>query len=100
MSRTTTESDQVTPAQDDSSGRASTADLTGASWVYVARRTMREFTRDQCTDLAAALTYYAVLSLFPAAIALLSLVGVLGQGSNTVETLLGIVSDAGGSSVA
>ena len=40
------------------------------------RRTLREFTADECTDLAAALTYYAVLAVFPAAIALLSLLGL------------------------
>jgi membrane protein len=68
--------------------------------VYVARKTGREFSRDQCTDLAAALTNYAVLALFPTAIALLSLVSVFGQGPNTVDFLLRIVSDAGGSSVA
>ena len=33
---------------------------------YVLRQTIGEFSRDQCMDLAAALTYYAVLSLFPA----------------------------------
>ena len=44
------------------------------------RRPSREFQRDQCTDLAAALTYYAVLSLFPALLAMVSLVGLFGQG--------------------
>ena len=52
---------------------------------------------DQCTDLAAALTYYAVLALFPAAIALLSLVGLVGQGPKTVDTLLQILRDVGAS---
>ena len=36
------------------------------SWIYVLRKTWREFGDDQCTDLAAALTYYAVLAIFPA----------------------------------
>ena len=43
-------------------------------------RALNEFSDDQCTDLAAALTYYAVLALFPAVIALLSLLGLVGQG--------------------
>ena len=77
-----------------------TTDLNKPTWVYVARKTLREFSEDQCTDLAAALTYYAVLALFPTAIALLSLVGIFGQGSKTVDTLLRVVSEAGGSSVA
>ena len=49
------------------------------------RKTAREFSKDECTDLAAALTYYAVLALFPAVIALLSLVGLFGQGQQTVD---------------
>lgn len=70
-------------------------DLRRPSWMYVARKTARGFSQDQCTDLAAALTYYAVLALFPAAIALLSLVGLAGQGASTVRTLLQILRDIG-----
>ena len=55
-------------------------DLKGQSWKYGLRRALKEFSDDQCTDLAAALTYYAVLSLFPAVLAMVSLVGVVGQG--------------------
>ena len=69
--------------------------LTARSWRYIARRTVREFSQDECTDLAAALTYYAVLSIFPAAIALVSLVGVFGQGRETTNALLDIVNDLG-----
>src|SRR5690606_30559190 len=54
----------------------SPTDLTKPAWGYVVRKTVREFSDDQCTDLAAALTYYAVLALFPASIAILSLVGL------------------------
>ena len=78
----------------------SPADLTKPSWFYVVRKTFREFSDDQCTDLAAALTYYSVLALFPAAIALLSLVGLVGQGKETVDTLLDILRDVGASSAA
>ena len=55
----------------------SPTDLSRRSWGYVMRKTYREFGDDQCTDLAAGLTYYAVLSLFPAAVALISLLGVV-----------------------
>jgi membrane protein len=78
----------------------SPADITPPSWKYVTRKTWREFSRDECTDLAAALTYYAVLSLFPALIALFSLVGVFGQGRQTVNTLVGILRQVGLGSVA
>jgi membrane protein len=73
--------------------------LDSRSWRYVLRRTWREFMSDQCTDLAAALTYYAVLALFPAAIALTSLLGLVGQGDDAVEELLSIVKDLGGGSM-
>ena len=52
---------------------------------------MREFGDDHCTDLAAALTYYAVLSLFPAAIALISLLGVVGQGQSSVDNVMKVL---------
>ena len=77
----------------------SPTDLTKRSWVYVLRKTAREFSRDECTDLAAALTYYAVLAMFPAAIALISLVGLVGQGPQTVQTLLDVQRQAGAGSV-
>lgn len=62
------------------------------SWLYVLRKTAREFTADQCTDIAASLTYYAVLSIFPAFIALISILGVMGNGQDAVDTLLGVLS--------
>jgi membrane protein len=78
----------------------SPAQMSKTSWIYVARKTMREFGKDQCTDLAAALTYYSVLALFPAAIAILSLVGLVGQGPKTVSTLTDILTQIGAGSAA
>jgi membrane protein len=62
--------------------------ISGPSWSYIVRRTLREFLRDDGLDLAAALTYYGVLAVFPALIALVSLLGVLGQGPESVTTIL------------
>lgn len=73
----------------------SPGDLTKPSWLYTLRLTVREFVDDECPDLAAALTYFAVLALFPAAIALLSLVGLVGQSDETVNTLLTMLRDLG-----
>ena len=56
---------------------------------------MHEFSEDQCTDLAAALTYYAVLALFPAMIALISILGVIGQGPKAVTDASGHPQAAG-----
>jgi len=62
--------------------------IRGRSWSYVARRTLREFWRDDGLDLAAGLTYYSVLAVFPALIALVSLLGVLGQGPESAATIV------------
>ena len=81
------------PDPDDPRKPESPTDLTKPSVFYVLRKTAREFQHDQCTDLAAALTYYAVLSLFPAVLVVVSLLGVFGQGRNTTDAVLDIVSD-------
>lgn len=59
------------------------------------KRTFKAFQEDHVTDLAAALTYYAVLSLFPGLIALVSIVGLFGDPQATTEALTGIVRDLG-----
>jgi membrane protein len=69
----------------------SPTDLPRHSWGYVLRKTVREFSDDRCTDLAAALTYYSVLSLLPAAIALISLLGVVGQGRSGVDKVIRVL---------
>ncbi|RZT11660.1 membrane protein [Mycobacterium sp. BK558] len=81
------------PDADDPGKPDSPTELTRPSLLYVLRQTAGEFTRDQCMDLAAALTYYAVLSLFPALLVVMSLLGVVGQGERTADTILGIVDD-------
>jgi membrane protein len=75
------------PDPDDNRKPDAPTDLKKRSWFYVLRKTMHEFTEDQCTDLAAALTYYAVLSIFPAMLALISVLGVLGQAEKAVKTV-------------
>ena len=77
----------------------SPTDLSSRSWRYVLRKTIREFSSDGCTDLAAALTYYSVLAVFPAMIALTSVLGLVGQGTSSVTTLLDVVGDLGGASL-
>lgn len=78
----------------------SIGDVKKATWGYILRKTMREFSKDQCTDLAAALTYYSVLALFPAVIAMVSIIGLVGDGPKTVQTLLDILGQVGGASIA
>ncbi|CAA9332805.1 MAG: Ribonuclease BN [uncultured Nocardioidaceae bacterium] len=58
------------------------------SWKYIGRKVLREFSEDQCTDQAAALTYYGVLALFPAILALVSILGLVGDPAKAVDTVL------------
>jgi len=88
---------RVDPDRDADAKVDSPTDLDKRSWAYVARKTVREFSADECTDLAAALTYYAVLALFPAAIALTSLLGLVGKGTDAVDQVLDILGDLGAS---
>jgi membrane protein len=50
-------------------------------WLGVLKRTGKEFSADNLTDWAAALTYYGVLSIFPAIIALVSILGLVGTSA-------------------
>jgi membrane protein len=68
------------------------------SWPTVLKRTVKEFQDDNLTDWAAALTYYAVLALFPGLIVLVALVGLLGEYPRTTNALLDIVGQLGPSS--
>jgi membrane protein len=88
-----TEDKTRAPDPDDPSKPESPHDLTRASWFFVLRKIVHEFTNDQCTDLAAALTYYAVLSVFPALLVMVSMLGVLGQGPRTTSALLDAAAD-------
>jgi membrane protein len=55
------------------------------------KRTLKEFSEDNLTDWAAALTYYGVLALFPALIALLSIVGLLTDPKTLTDALTAVV---------
>jgi membrane protein len=59
------------------------------------KRTFTEFKEDELTDRAAALTYYAVLSIFPALIALVSIVGLLFDPARITKALTDVVSSIG-----
>jgi membrane protein len=57
-----------------------------AGWFAILKRSLREFKHDGVTDLAAALTYYGLLALFPAMLVFVSVLGLLGK-SGTQELL-------------
>ncbi|MGK5544294.1 YihY/virulence factor BrkB family protein [Streptomyces sp. URMC 127] len=56
-------------------------ELPKRAWGAVFKGALREFKDDELTDRAAALTYYGVLSLFPALLVLVSLLGVTGKSA-------------------
>jgi membrane protein len=57
------------------------AKLSRRAWGGVLRRTFAEFSADNLTDWAAALTYYGIVALFPALIALVSILGLIGKSA-------------------
>jgi membrane protein len=93
MTRSDASTDHRTPDAEAHGKPDSPDDLHKRSWKYVFQKTVREFSSDQCTDIAAALTYFAVLSVFPGLIAIFSLLGVFGQGKAASDAVLGIVED-------
>lgn len=56
-------------------------DLRRDAWSGVSKRTYKEYRADNLTDLAAALTYYGVLAIFPMLIVLVSILGLVGHSA-------------------
>ena len=76
------------PHPEDDRKPDSPTEVTKPSWKYILRTTVREFSADGCTDLAAGLTYRTVLSIFPALIALVSILSLFGQSESSVTAVL------------
>ena len=64
------------------------------------KRTFTEFSEDNMTDWAAALTYYGVLAMFPALIALVALIGLVGDPQTITMKVTDIVTSIGPKSAA
>ena len=56
-------------------------DVRLGAWGGVLKRTVGTFRKNNLTDWAAALTYYAVLSIFPALVVLVSILGLAGDSA-------------------
>lgn len=74
--------------------------LGGRAWRYLLRRAGHEFSRSRGIDQAAALTFFAVLSVFPAALAVVSVIGVVGDGPATASRVLDLVEQVAPGQVA
>jgi membrane protein len=83
--------EKTTPDPDNSHKPDSPTDIEKRTWTYIARKVWREFGDDQCTDMAAALTYYGVLAIFPAVLALSAILGLVGQAETSVKTVLDVI---------
>jgi membrane protein len=70
------------------------------STAQTVKRTLTEFREDNLPDRAAALTYYAVLSIFPALVALVALVGLVADPATIIRQLTKLVSSVGPASAA
>jgi membrane protein len=87
--RRQTEDNRRRPQEDEAMGSgepdtdapSTPTDLGKRSWGGVLKRTVREFKEDALTDRAAALTYYGVLAIFPALLALVSVLGLVGKSA-------------------
>jgi membrane protein len=70
-------------------------DLPKRSWLATGKRTFSEFRDDDLTDWAAALTYYGILSLFPALIALVSILGLVVSRQTITRVVTDTISQIG-----
>src|SRR5688572_22351554 len=73
----------------------SPTDLGKRSWFGTLKRVVSEFRNDNLTDWAAALTYYAVLSIFPAFIAMISILGLVVDPATITRVVTDTVSQLG-----
>ena len=81
MATQTTQQDQAQSSSNRQRAPEKPSRLRTRSWFGVFKRTIREFKEDNVTDWAAALTYYGVLAIFPAIIALVSVLGLIGPSA-------------------
>jgi membrane protein len=65
-----------------------------SEWIAMAKAIYGRFGEVQVTDRAATLTYYSILSLFPALIVVVSLLALLGQYPQTYESIVTTLRDA------
>ena len=68
-------------------------DFPRGSILYILRRAIYKFGANGGTDMAAALTYFTVLSIFPALLAIVSLLGVFGHGEESAAVILAFLKD-------
>lgn len=68
-------------------GADSPFDLTSKDWKQTAKRVMKEFKEDRVTLVAAALAFYFFLAIFPALIAAVGIIDLLGLGPQLMNSI-------------
>lgn len=81
MTRESTDPRRPGTPVDQSRASEHPSDLSRGAWRDILKRTFREYRDDNLTDLAAALTYYGVLAIFPMLIVLVSILGLIGHSA-------------------
>lgn len=79
------------PTRDDPRKPRELSEISTQTWAYVVKKTVREFIADRGHDLAAALTFYGVLAVFPGLLAFVSLVGLFGDPRRTTDGLIDLL---------
>ena len=79
---------QDAPETDDPRKPAHLWQLAPRSWWYAIRRAVHHFFVHLDTDMAGTLTYFAVVSMFPGLLALLTLLSLLGQAEATADWIV------------
>lgn len=78
------------PEPDDAEKPSSPTQLRAQTWRYALRRTVSGFIDDAGVDAAASLTFFSVLAIFPAGLAVMAVVGVIGDSAEVRQRLLSI----------
>jgi membrane protein len=81
MATPTTREDHEVQGEKSGNPPEGPSDLEATSWKAVLKRTFKGFKKDNLSDWAAALTYYAVLSIFPMLAALVAILGFIGPSA-------------------
>lgn len=62
-------------------------DLDASDWKATAKRVMKEFKEDRVTMVAASLAFYFFLAIFPALIAAVGIIDLMGLGSQLLDSV-------------
>ncbi|HEX8009208.1 MAG TPA: YihY/virulence factor BrkB family protein [Trebonia sp.] len=80
------------PPVDSGAAPASPTKLSRGAWLAAGKRTLRKYKQDNLQDMAAALTYYGIQSIFPGILLLVSLLGLIGHSATPlINSLAGAV---------